>query len=556
MANFSETETNFTFTDDTGKTATLPKDERWMLPGGVYEKAKQRFGTDLSGGNVIDPTNGGPMSGTMVATAAPESPAPPPPSGPFPTGQMSTEIKPFDPNAGAATMSAKPPGQVTAGMPTQGVGQATLEDENQSGTAVDANKQTGGMPTGPMMGTTIEDATQRSSLGQPAVDAMNNYEKIGNEAADLDAQALAQEKKVEFERRRAEEIELKKRNDAWALKRQAIDNEIERKNKEIEAKTQEFNSMSVTSDRYFGSEGSGSKVMAALGIALGALGTGLTGKDYNVAGILQKLVDNDIEAQKANISKAGQALEQQRGGLKDYMDITGSQDAAYHLETARILEGIGKQFDAVAAGSADAAVKAKAAQGKQLVAAKAMEAKVQGYKIVKTHTEQTAPMKGGAMLEDITDGVDTEVRQKIDGMDALAKIKAMKKDVDTGPIMGRILEVRAKGVPFVPLDEREAAFYAKYKGLMTQIAKAQFGLNVTDQQIQEVEKQIPNPKMTDEAFEAVLENKNNEFIDQLNGLEVAQKYRGKRDLGLDAQLEVRGLSRKKPTKFNKANKAK
>lgn len=78
---------------------------------------------------------------------------------------------------------------------------------------------------------------------------------------------------------------------------------------------QAFNNKSIDPNRLWHNASTGSKIAAGIGLFLGGIGSGLTGHPNAAAEMLKNLVDRDIEAQKADQSKAMNAWKMNREAL-------------------------------------------------------------------------------------------------------------------------------------------------------------------------------------------------------------------------------------------------
>src|SRR5712664_540446 len=70
-----------------------------------------------------------------------------------------------------------------------------------------------------------------------------------------------------------------------------------------DAKRKEIAAGTIDPEHWLNSRNIGQKISAALGIALGGFGAALTGGPNQALGIIQKYIDQDIDAQKANLGK-------------------------------------------------------------------------------------------------------------------------------------------------------------------------------------------------------------------------------------------------------------
>lgn len=105
---------------------------------------------------------------------------------------------------------------------------------------------------------------------------------------------------------------------------QSIDNnfqaEMANLNAEREATVKDYNEGHIDPNHFMNSKSVPGKISTAIGLLLGGLGAGLTGGENVVAKFLEKQIDRDVDAQKAEMGKkwnAISALQQKYGNLKD-----------------------------------------------------------------------------------------------------------------------------------------------------------------------------------------------------------------------------------------------
>lgn len=115
-----------------------------------------------------------------------------------------------------------------------------------------------------------------------------------------------------------------------AEQRAQIQQAMEQNAKERQARVDEYNAkmniaiddykkMNVSVDNFWADKGTGSKVLAAIGVILGGVGQ-MKGAQTNTGlDVLMKAIDQDLAIQRANIDKAGRGLEMQKGILSDQM---------------------------------------------------------------------------------------------------------------------------------------------------------------------------------------------------------------------------------------------
>lgn len=143
--------------------------------------------------------------------------------------------------------------------------------------------------------------------------------------------------------------------------------QVAQRQQDFEAKTADLNNMikntsnelataKIDPKHYLGDMSTAGKVSTAIGLILGGIGGGLSGRGGNVAlDVLNKQIDRDIESQKANIDKKTNLLSanmRQFGNLKD----------AEMMTRAMMQDQISNQLKMEAAKAQDPIAKARAMQ--------------------------------------------------------------------------------------------------------------------------------------------------------------------------------------------------
>lgn len=96
-------------------------------------------------------------------------------------------------------------------------------------------------------------------------------------------------------------------------------------NQERQNFLQDIKNQHINPDHYLNSMGTGQKVATGIGLILGGLGSGLTHTPNMAAQFLQNQIDNDVNAQRAELGKKENLLSanmRQFGNLRDAMDMT------------------------------------------------------------------------------------------------------------------------------------------------------------------------------------------------------------------------------------------
>ena len=107
----------------------------------------------------------------------------------------------------------------------------------------------------------------------------------------------------------------------------ARQDDINKKFMDLDDQLLKANEMSVDPDRYWNNKGTGTKILALISMAIGAMG-GDNSKSLNM---MMQAINNDIDAQKADIQNRRSGITQSRGILSDmkshYSDMSQAENA-------------------------------------------------------------------------------------------------------------------------------------------------------------------------------------------------------------------------------------
>lgn len=136
--------------------------------------------------------------------------------------------------------------------------------------------------------------------------------------------------------------------------------------KQQERMADDVKNFKVDPDHAYGTGVGGvfSRIFALLGVTLGAYGAGLLGQKNQAAEILEKWIDNDIDAQKAELAKRQNALGEARSLLAQRMAIFGDERTAEAATRADMYAIASAQADSLMADAkgAQEAARLKAVQ--------------------------------------------------------------------------------------------------------------------------------------------------------------------------------------------------
>jgi hypothetical protein len=125
--------------------------------------------------------------------------------------------------------------------------------------------------------------------------------------------------------------EMQRQQVQEAQREQERQNEVNGQMAKLNQMSDELKTAKIDPHHFWADKGTGSKIMAAVAIGLGAIGGAMTGKGDNPAlEIINKAIDRDIDAQRANLSQKN-ANYQTQAGLYSMMRQKFSDDRAASL---------------------------------------------------------------------------------------------------------------------------------------------------------------------------------------------------------------------------------
>lgn len=148
--------------------------------------------------------------------------------------------------------------------------------------------------------------------------------------------------------------------------------------------------------RYWNNLSTSGKITSVIAMVLGGIGSGLTGKPNAAQEQINKLIDNDINAQKINIGK-------KENELSRYMEGTKDLQTAQHLATAQHLSVVAEQVSAAQSrmGSAASAPESQALIGqlKQRQAVEMQQAEERGLQMQQQKLQMTMAQRQMQFLQ-------------------------------------------------------------------------------------------------------------------------------------------------------------
>lgn len=317
--------------------------------------AHQQKVRKMAGGGMVGPPA---LEEPMLQNAFPieNVPGPLPPPAPFDFGMSNPNMHPqapgvmpdmvaSNPNMQPVTQPdfSKPP--PIGGTPTNNPNTAPL------GGGMQTASYSGAMPSDPMADATKQNAAVIGDYQRALDEGVKAQRDAGEaQAKIIEANALQQQK----------DEALYQKNHA------ALD-------QQTQALTDDVANAKIDPTRLWSGASTGNKVLASIGILLSGIGSGMAGGQNLAMNVIQKAIDNDIEAQKSELGKKQNLLTQnyrRYGDLEIARAATASQlNAAAQGQIAAAAARAQGPAAAAAAHQALAGLRAQNAQNLQIVAA-------------------------------------------------------------------------------------------------------------------------------------------------------------------------------------------
>lgn len=195
-----------------------------------------------------------------------------------------------------------------------------------------------------------------------AVDALGlnnglNMEEAAIREASKVGQAKATEQSAYLDRTVADN---EKRLRDQAVVQAERDRQLAQKAQDLEASTTELAQQKIDPMHYWADKSTGDKVMAGIGLFLGAIGAGQTDGVNMAAKSIQQSIDKDIEIQKANYEIKKDSVTAKSGLYSKMADRFKDTRAAEDATRIAYLDNAKMNIEAIAARHGSAETKAKA----------------------------------------------------------------------------------------------------------------------------------------------------------------------------------------------------
>ena len=281
----------------------------------------------------------------------------------------------------------------------------------------------------------------------------------------------------------------------------------------------------------------GQNILAGISIALGALGGSLSGSNQNVAlNIINKSIERDIDAQKANLAKKEKNINMLALEYEAARQAGMDEMSAKKMATATALEQIAAYLDQTAANTNSALV----SQNAQLMGEKVKQDALKLRADLTAATQTTAtksttaapPVAGARDRSDVVFSEDHLKKVKMSQgalrfADAVEEYRQLK---DAGMIKDRGQEFLAKWG--LGGDPDHMAYLTDLRTFAERVLRNETGATATDPEYQRIMRRLPAAGDTDVQFYGKLHSLRRDSTDFLTSTE--------KDYGLQAGDRIKG----------------
>lgn len=165
------------------------------------------------------------------------------------------------------------------------------------------------------------------------------------------------------------------------------------KNEEVNTQVQKLKNLNEDIKNYkikdfWADKSTGTKIIASIGVALGAAGQALAGGQNAALTILQNAIEADLQKQKTNLQKMTVSADLQRGILAETYQMYGDQMTSVDAARAASYRAVGAEIDAMATKALSDEMKAKILNLSEAVKLKAAEAELQFQQSLRSTVQQ------------------------------------------------------------------------------------------------------------------------------------------------------------------------
>lgn len=193
-------------------------------------------------------------------------------------------------------------------------------------------------------------------------DALAERQRITNEVGDIESKASREQSAIRDQQIIDEDRAEKER----AAVRDREQKEVEYARAQQQSAMDAYVNHKVDQGRLWHNSSTGSKIMAGIALAMGALGGAIVARDRGgqvvnpALDIIQKSIDDDVRLQLADRDKLGQVAQMKRTAVGDLLSQFKDKESQYDALRAAQRQRVAMQLDAIAAKTQDPVKKLQA----------------------------------------------------------------------------------------------------------------------------------------------------------------------------------------------------
>ena len=368
----------------------------------------------------------------------------------------------------------------------------------------------------PML-TTSEKQTKHESAGaklrpedvKKMQEAEDRYAKA--EAAVVDAQTA--QNNLEAGLKMAEAARLEDENAKEVARKDLQQKQIQDKLNQVQAAIDDFSNTTIDPGRLYGNMSTGTRIASGIALALGAFGAAASGGQNMAMQVIDKAIERDIDAQKANLDTKKSVITAKRGMYDDFMKMLGNEDAAKLAEEIRLGKIAESRIKGILETSKNPIIQANAekmlAERQASTAQKVAELqKVTTSDQVLKQSETKPLIAKSADRPPATDAINTKITSHASQIKNLNELRDFMNSGKTksGPIAGRWTDLADY---FGIANASEATATARIRELLADKIRALSGASTTESEREFLKGLMPALKDSPAAFMAKLNNQLN-----------------------------------------------
>lgn len=263
-------------------------------------------------------------------------------------------------------------------------------DQNRTPTATFGGGKNGqGLGTGGLLPYETETSTSRHIISPQEKKAMDDIHQTNMDLVDATKKKIVADTQLDANATQLRAADAAKELQSFQEREMQRQQGIKQHMDEYKAAADKYNNMNIDPHHAFGDGATPSKILAGIGLAMGAIGQAHGGGPNMAIGIIQNAIKQDIEIQKANIEKARGSVEMARGGLEMFRQISSDDETAHDLEYKRIVDNTSAKINQMAVGTRDANAKVQLAQLSQGLAKESFDVTNKIYGATQTKVDKS-----------------------------------------------------------------------------------------------------------------------------------------------------------------------